>query len=314
MKQLSLAVAAASILALAGCGSSSSGGTSNPGFTQPANTIIVNFSVDDSLNKNWKAGELEWKGMVQMDKTTRLGSIDSTWLSADPGWALLYDDGPWDTYNETTKAPGHEPLGSVAGDNKWGVTVFFPKPAADLTNIGYGLRDATNPDRTNGGWVWIGPNGNISIKTTDTVVNAPGITFPAHGTTDLKLVVTKTALAAGFDPTTITVKGSAWGWVEKAPYDDGTHGDATANDGKYTFLLSNVVDGTKPPYPGLLKSGDQPQFVFVIGGVEYKAATGNKQALSTGITAQYKTATGAWTDVAITNQTTGDFNTLVTIP
>ena len=68
------------------------------------------------------------------------------------------------------------------------------------------------------------------------------------------------------------MKGSAWGWGEVTLRDDGTKGDATAGDGKYTFTSLRDVDLTTPPYPGLLKSGDKPEFIFVFGGVEYKDA------------------------------------------
>ncbi len=96
-------------VALAGCGDSSS--TPPPaGFTQPAGTVAVNFTVDDTANKVWKSGELEWKGSMKYDSTTRVVTSLPSWL---PGpWAKLYDDGPWST-------GGHEPEGRSQATTSW---------------------------------------------------------------------------------------------------------------------------------------------------------------------------------------------------
>lgn len=322
MRKLTFVAALAFTAALAACGSDDdNGGGGGGGFTQPANTVVVNFTVDDSINKDWKAGELEWKGQMQFDETTRLGHFNNDWLAGpdstppEPGWAKLYDDGPWDKKNSTTGQPGHEPKGSTAGDHKWGVTVFVEKPAADQS-FGYGLRDATNPDRANGGWVWIGDAGSFTITPTDTVVNAPGMQFPAHGTVDLKLVIdttNATVAGGGYDLSTIQVKGSPWGWNTVNCFDDGTHGDDVANDDKFTTTLGSSIDRTKPPYPGLLKSGDQPEFVFVLGGAEYKIGT---DAPTDGVSAQVKPGDAAWADVAVIQVTggLGGKNTAVLVP
>src|SRR5262245_39842738 len=90
-----------------------------PAFPQPAGTGPINFSVDDTINKVYQAGDLEWKGSMIFDTATRKVTLDSNWGGP---WALLYDDGPW-------SAGGHEPVGSTANDNKWGVTVFVTPPA-----------------------------------------------------------------------------------------------------------------------------------------------------------------------------------------
>ncbi len=63
MKTIKIVGAIALAAGLAACGSSSS--TPPPpyeGFVQPAGTVAVNFSVDDTANKVWKTNELEWKG------------------------------------------------------------------------------------------------------------------------------------------------------------------------------------------------------------------------------------------------------------
>lgn len=264
--------------ALVACGGSSSSQTTTDagtdagtgGFKQPAGTNAVNFSIDDTLNRQWKSGELEWKGNVLFDSATRIGTYDSTWGGP---WARLYDDGPWDT-------GGHEPKGAVAGDHKLGVTVFIAPPATGTQKYEYGLRDATNTDTANGGWVWVGSNGSFTLTANDlTDKTAAGIAFPAHGAIDLKLTLDTNNLDSGgtWDASKVQVKGSGWGWGDVTMYDDGTHGDTTSGDKVFTFLLSAAIDQTKPPYPGLLKAGDQAEFVFDLGPTgsvkEYKVSS-----------------------------------------
>jgi hypothetical protein len=313
------AVMLAALVGACGGGSSTPDANVTPdanlSFPQPSGTVAVNFIVDDSVNKDWKAGELEWKGQLQFDPTTRLGTFSSDWNAATPGWAKLYDDGPW-------TSGGHEPKGATAGDHKWGVTAFVKPAATDLV-FGYGLRDATNADRANGGWVWIGDAGSFTIKSTQDItkeVNVTGMAFPTKGDIDMKLVLDKAHIATSdppFTTNTIEVKGSAWGWNNKATYDDGTaggHGDDTASDGQFSFLLSKNVDGTKPPYPGLLKAGDKPEFVYVLDGVEYKVGG---DASPTGVTAYVKKSSAStWTKVDVALTAGGAFgkNTTVTVP
>ncbi|MBL0275841.1 MAG: hypothetical protein IPQ24_07005 [Anaeromyxobacter sp.] len=314
MKRVSWMIAAALVTTLAACGSSSDPAPT-PGFPQPAGTIAVNFKIDDTANQVWKTGELEWKGQVQFDPTTRIAQYNSDWNAAAPGWAKLYDDGPWNA-----DPAGHEPAGAVAGDHVWGVTVFIAPPTTAPLTFGYGLRDATNPDRANGGWVWIGNAGEFSIPVGATgPINVPGLAFPAAGTNDMKLVIDTNALAASDPPwvlDAIAVKGSAWGWSEKVMYDDGpagAHGDDVAADGKYTFILSAVLDTTHPPYPALLATGDQPEFVFVLGGAEYKVGV---DAALEGVTGFVKPGAGAWTTAPVTLKTggLGGKNTIITVP
>lgn len=296
--------------ALVASGLAACGGSDKPAFPQPTGTVAVNFTVDDTANKLWKDQELEWKGNVLFDSTTRKGTFDSTWGGP---WAKLYDDGPWDK-------GGHEPKGATAGDHKLGVTVFVTPPASGTQDFEYGLRDATNPDTANGGWVWAGSNGKFTLTAGSTTeVTAAGMTFPAHGTTDLKLTLNTNQLDAGGTWTTakVEVKGSGWGWTSVHMYDDGTHGDATAGDKIYTFVLSQAIDQAKPPYPGLLKAGDRAEFVFELDGKEYKVSSVCSKA---GVTAGLKAGGAAgFTDVtssiAVTGGTgLGSGNTYVTVP
>lgn len=308
MKKLLCAV----VLALAaGCGSDSKSNTPDTSNIKPAGYVAVNFTVDDTANKVWKSGELEWKGAMAYDATTRVVTANPSW-DATLGWATLYDDGPW-------TQGGHEPIGSTAGDHKLGVTVFVKPPASGTDTYEYGLRDATNPDKVNGGWVWIGSNGSYQVPAGATAdINAPGLSFPAHGTTDLQIVVDANALIAGtWDTSKVTVKGSAWGWTEVTMVDNGTKGDATANDKKFTFVLSQAIDQTKAPYPGLLKSGDKPEFVVVFNGKEYKDTAG--LASPTGVTAGLKTSGATtFTSTPVTvSPKTGDIgggNDTITVP
>ncbi len=200
------------------------------------------------------------------------------------------------------------------------MTVFIAPPATGSTTYEYGLRDATNPDIANGGWVWIGNNGSFVVTAGDTLAKtAQGLAFPAHGAVDMKLTIDTKALGAGtWDTTRVAVKGSAWGWTEIVLTDNGTKGDATAGDGIYTFQLSAAIDRTKPPYPGLTKSGDKPEFIFTFGPTskEYKDAGGI--ALSTGVTAGTKAATATTfttATIALTGGTgLGSGNTYITVP
>lgn len=124
MKRISILLAVAASLTLAACGSSSSDPV-DLGFPQPAGTVAINFSVDDSVNGVFAAGELQWKGSMIYDAATRKITEDATWGGP---FAPLYDDGPWNVTNATTGLPGHEPATAVAGDKKWGVTVFMAPP------------------------------------------------------------------------------------------------------------------------------------------------------------------------------------------
>jgi hypothetical protein len=309
IKILGMAVLA---VALAACGSSSDA-PPPAGFTQPAGTVAVNFTVDDTANKVWKSGELEWKGSMKYDSTTRTVTLLPAWL---PGpWAKLYDDGPWTT-------GGHEPEGSTAGDNKLGVTVFITPPATGTATYEYGLRDATNPDVANGGWVWSGANGKFDIVAgapITTPVTAQGLSFPAKGSTDLQLTIDTKNLGAGtWDKTRVAVKGSAWGWSEIVLVDDGTKGDATAGDGIYTMVLSQQINLTKPPYPGLTKSGDKPEFIFTFGPASKEYKDGSGIAYATGVTAGTKAATATTftsATISLTGGTgLGSGNTYITVP
>ena len=205
MKKLILGIVALGATALVGCGGDSTptpdsgtpdsgtpdSGTPDAGaFVQPAGTVAVNFSVDDSKNKIYVAGDLEWKGAMKYDPTTRTIGKDSSWGGP---FAKLYDDGPWNQ-------GGHEPAGSTAGDHKWGVAVFATPPATGKDTYSYGLNDVTACAASStcvnaNGWSWLGDNGSFDVAAGATAaVNATGRSFPQFGTYDIKVTAKKSAL------------------------------------------------------------------------------------------------------------------------
>jgi hypothetical protein len=293
-----------------GGGTGATGGGA-AGFQKPAGTIGISFSVDDTANKVFAQGDLEWKGSMKYDSATRKVTLDSNWGGP---YAKLWDDGPWN-------AGGHEGPTATANDKKWGTTIFYTPPATGTETIEYGLIDTTLAN----GWIWRGMNGKVEVASGATAdINATGQVMPAFGTTDLKLVVDKNALlgltladggAGTWDTSKVAVKGSAWGWTNVTLLDDGLLGDATAGDGKYTFVMSNVVGAGKQfPHFGLPGAGDKPEFIFVFGqgdGIEYKDASGT--AATTGVAAQTKAA-GAGFVPATVSINTGNKNTYVAVP
>ncbi len=306
MRQLRLALAVALSAAVIACSSSkSSGGGGGGGITQPAGTVVVNFTVNDP-NHVFAAGDLQWKGSYTYDATTRVATYDSSWGGGNGPFATLYDDGPW-------TAGGHEPEGATAGDHKWGVAIFAKLPETGSNTWGYGLNDAHacaagNPAvEACNGWIWKGDNGTFTVTAGNTTpITAPGLTFGSFGTTDLELTLDKNALdtSTSWDTSKVTVKGSAWGWSEIKLTDDGT--------GKFTFVESEYVGAGKAlPHAGLVAPGDKPEFIFVLNGVEYKDAGG--VALPTGVTASIKPAgETVWSAQPIEIGTNN--NTYITVP
>ncbi|TNF26046.1 MAG: hypothetical protein EP329_21900 [Deltaproteobacteria bacterium] len=266
-------------------------------FNPPANHVAVNFTIDDSINQTYEDGDgLAWKGSFNFNAETRVLAKDGSWGGPFP---MLYDDGPW-------SAGGHEPAGATAGDHIWGVTVWVDNSAA--VDFEYGaIRGSV--DGSDGDWIWVGSNGTFSVIAGDaTAIDADGLVIPAFGTTDMKLEIDSANVSSLFTgATAFKVKGSAWGWAEVVMTDDATKGDGTASDGIFTFVLSENTG----KHTGLLNSGDAPQFVFVIDGVEYKT---DGAADATGVTAYTKAEGGDWTAATVETQTDGDKNTYITAP
>lgn len=344
MRKFQFLGAAVLPLALAACGGDNEAPPAPPynGFVQPAGTVAVTFAVNDVANKTFTAGNLQWKGGMIYDSTTRKITKDANWGGP---WAPLYDDGPY-----TAAVANHEGPTQTAGDHIWSVTVFVTPPATGTDTWEYGLNDGSltacaTPNATCrlqkvDGWIWKGPNGTFTVAAGETAAKtATGITFPAFGSNDVRFTIDTAALAgtcsvttsqacgAGvpcpgtetcdpgtWDTSKIWVKGSAWAWSEFLLFDDGTLGDAAASDSKYTFQLGQYVPpatSTYLPHSGLTTSGDKPEFIFVFNGKEYKDPGGT--ALAIGVTADYKPAAGAWTSAPITVNPANK-NTWISIP
>ncbi len=230
----------------------------DPGFEPPADGVAVSFVVDDSANQTYEAGDgLAWKGSFSVDAQTRVLTYDEEWSGP---FAMLWDDGPWDE-------GGHEPAGATAGDGIWGTTLWMAK-AGLPAELEYGaIRGAQNG--SDGDWIWPGDNGKVTVTAADMAVDAPGLTIAAFGQVDMRLELTTAA-------TTVEVKGSAWSWLPIALLDDGTQGDSAAGDGMFTFLLS----AQQGKHDGKLSPGDQPEWVFVLDGLEHPGLTDGVTAFS----------------------------------
>ena len=307
MKRLMFGSAVVAALVLGACGSDDDGGGGPQGFPQPAGTVAVNFGpVDDTVNKVFTAGQLKWKGSMTYDETTRKITYDGTWGGGTGlQWAPLYDDGPW-------TSGGHEPANQVANDNKWSVTVFATPPATGSQLYEYGLIDVVYETTFGNGWIWKGANGSFTVNAGQTTaINAPGMTLTAFGNRDMKLTLDKNNLGTGtWTVPPVKIKGSAWAWGEITLNDDGTKGDAASGDGIYTLELSQYVGAGKQfIHSGLLNAGDQPEFIWVLNGVEYKDAG---VAQTTGVAAQVKIGAGAYATVTV--DLAANNNTRITVP
>jgi uncharacterized protein YuzE len=137
------------------------------GFLSPADHVAVNFTIDDTANRSYLGADgLAWKGSFSFDPATRILTRDTAWGGPFP---MLHDDGPW-------SSGGHEPLGSVAGDNIWGVTVWVPTAATQSFEYG-AIRGSVNG--SDGPWIWIGLNETFTVTSGNTTpIDAPGLVVP----------------------------------------------------------------------------------------------------------------------------------------
>jgi len=254
-------------------------------YTFVPGRVIINFSVDDTANQTYTSGELVWFGSLAYDAETNYIEFEPTWTGPHP---TLWDDGP-------LSLGGHEPAGSVAGDNIWSISAFFEIPESDVA-FEYGLRDSQN------NWLWQGANGSFTVPAGSggLVINTEGFAIPDFGDIDLKLEFDSYFIDEmfSFDPVndTVSVKLETTFYEEVEFFDDGIGEDAFADDGIYTFVLGdNVGGGTDFPHRGLLHAGETEEFVLVISGIEYKLVF----ALDGGITAYTREPLGVWEAAAI---------------
>lgn len=314
MKNLTILGVCCLALTLGACGDDDEDNTP-AGFPQPAGTVAVNFRVDASTNQLYADRDLEWKGSFTWTEATRmLSGRDDTWGGGVGPYPPLFDDGPWDR-------GGHEPKGETAGDGIFGITVFVTPPATGSVAYNFGLHDTVYQEEFGNGWVFPYPSpGEFVVNAGATGEIDADADYPVEmrgGNIDLRLTVDMSAVTP---PTTgswsepATVKASWWGWSEIAMSDDGTtQGDETADDGIWTFTMSEHMGsaGKQYSHTGLLPSGQLVQFVFVFNGDEYKVGGAPPAA---GVAAQVKVGTGAWTTTAVSNQAAGDQNTIITTP
>lgn len=217
MRKLGIGFTALLSLLVTACGSSSNEAPPYTGFVQPAGTVAVTFTVKDTANKVFTAGNLQWKGSMIYDTATRKVTKDSTWGGP---WANLYDDGSW-----TTAATSHEGTDPTlnptptAGDHIWGVTVFVTPPVTGSDTYEYGLNDGSltacvTPSTTCrllavNGWIWRGSNGTFTVAAGATApITASGITFPVFGSNDVRFIIDKNALATRPDNCSVTTTRS----------------------------------------------------------------------------------------------------------
>lgn len=304
MKELRILGLAVLAVGLASCGEDSTTTPPPPVFQQPAGTVPVSFSVDDTANKVYMSGQLQWKGELKYESSTRKVTKDSTWGGP---FAPLYDDGPW-------TAGGHEGPGAVANDNIWGITVFATPPVTGSDTYSYGLINVPYETTYGDGWIWTGSNGSVNVAAGAVApITAPGTALPKFGTTNLQFVINTANLAPGtWDLTKgVIVKSSAWSWSQFAMTTTGT--------GVFTLALSDIVGVGKPlAQSGLLKSGNTPEFIFVFGGTagkkdgtEYKLADGT--AATAGVTVGTQ-AQGSTTWVPATISIAANKNSYITVP
>lgn len=136
------------------------------GFTPPSGYAQINFKIDDTSTPASNPG-YAWKGSFGFDPATRILTYDGSWTGPYP---VLYDDGPW-------QMGGHEPDDATAGDNIWGVSVWFDAPSSNQI-FEYGAISGS-VNGSDGTWIWIGSNGVFTVMAgSTTTVNATGLTLP----------------------------------------------------------------------------------------------------------------------------------------
>lgn len=229
-------------------------------------SVGLRFMVDDTANKTYGPGELIWTGSFAWDEASNTLAYATSWLPEEGPYPPLFDDGP-------RSAGGHEPEGSVAGDHVWGIAVCYV--AEQTRTLSYGLLN----DELR--WIWEGPNGTIEVaEEAEGTLDVPGMAIAAHGDRDFRLMLQLDELHSDYQGSITTVeygifvKGTMNSWTPVQLLDDGQGGDAVAGDGVLTYEHSRFLG----PHDGLLRPGQEAQFVFVFAlgesapdsGLEYK--------------------------------------------
>ena len=233
--------------------------------TCPPDHVQITFSVDDSANQTYGPGQLIWTGSFAHDATTNTIAFASSWLPEEGPYPFVWDDGP-------LSAGGHEPEGASAGDHVFSVAVCYYAEQDRILSYG-----ALNSDLR---WIWVGANGQVEVPAGATGrVDLDGLVIDPFGDRDFKLFVEMAALHESFSTVSLAthgvyVKGTMNAWTPVQLLDDGQLGDEAAGDGVVTYQHGELLG----PHDGLLRPGQEAQFVFVFAkgeadpdeGLEYK--------------------------------------------
>lgn len=285
-------------LVAVGCGASESqpadggdgdadggGGDGNATFVKPEGYASVTFFVDDTANRTYQSGQIQWKGSLEYYPQTNIIIHDPTWAGEAGPYPVLYDDGP-------IADGGHERPGATADDYIFSVEVYVKADDAFETKFQYGVIDEW------GNWIWEGENGEFVLPAGSTgMIEAEGYYIHAFGTYDLIVALDIAGLNEDFLPfdpgvDKVYLKGSMNSWYPRQLLDNGEKGDQAAGDGIYTYHhAENLGD-----HDGMLYAGQHVQFVFMLNQLEYKRI----DALSDGVSARTNCAgPDAWGDVPI---------------
>ncbi|NJK89889.1 MAG: hypothetical protein HC923_11190 [Myxococcales bacterium] len=202
----------------------------------------------------------------------------------------------------------------------------IPRPTQS-TNFEYGaIRKAGGTDALEGEdagseWIWNVPGGNGTFTVAPDAYNVfpQGMAFTPFGNVDFRLTIDSTVVRTfdGTDPDTdpnfgsydpangMRVKSSSWGWSEV---------DMTRQGDDFVLTYGTDIVGTPAfKHNGLLSSGTEAQFVFVLGGSNSEYKDGPEGAITAGVTAEVKVGSGDWMPATI-NIVGGDKNTAITAP
>ncbi len=251
------------------------GGDGKATYVKPEGYASVTFFVDDTANKTYSGGDLEWKGSFVYDPASNIITYDASWAQELGPYPPLYDDGP-------ISEGGHEMPGATAGDHIFSVEVYVKASETADTEFQYGVINEFD------NWIWEGPNGSFVVPAGSTErIDATGYVIPGFGTYDMKITLDTNRLNDAFlpfDPSSqkVYIKGTMNSWDRRQLLDDGQRGDEAAGDGIYTYHHAENLG----PHDGMLYAGQHVQFVFMFDELEYKRI----DALSDGVS--------AWTNCA----------------
>ncbi len=249
------------------------GPVGGPRWRRPPGMASVRFTADDRSNQTYGDADLTLVGGFNYDPATNVITI-TPWTppGGDVPGVPLYDDGPY-------VEGGHEGVDAIAGDHVFGCEVFIDN--ALFRDVEYGVLGV------DGEWLWDGEPELVTVVSGETgTVGLPGLVIPAFGDADLEVTLDTTLLHeafvdAGAGATEVYVRSSGVSWRQVRLLDDGSAGDAAASDGIFTFRLSQHLG----PHDGLLRAGEEVQFVFSFGPEDEDAYRLDGDSLTDGVAA-----------------------------